>query len=61
MTPIRLIAWIVTGIFALLFVVNLISIDSNRIPIPFIFGSLIGHSVVPGVFWLITYFVEKKK
>jgi hypothetical protein len=51
-------------IFFLIFLVNLINlINHSRRGVPFVYilGMLAGNAVVPGVFWIINYFVEKKK
>ena len=68
MKPVRVISWILTVIFALLFLINWIkalSIDtrygSPGTSIPYILGMLVGCSIIPAIFWIITYFVEKKK
>jgi hypothetical protein len=68
MKPIRIISWILTGLFGLLFLINwfkALTIEtrygSPGTSIPYVLGMLTGCSIIPGIFWIITYFVEKKK
>lgn len=60
----KLISQIVTGIFLLLFLINMAGAASIQTPYgspatspPYVFGLLLGHAIIPGIFWLITYFV----
>jgi len=68
MKPIRIIAWIVTAIFGLLFLISWGKALSVNTPygspgtsIPYIVGMFMGQAIIPGIFWIITYFVERKK
>lgn len=68
MKPIRIITWIITGIFALLFLIswgNALGVEtrygSPGTSLPYVLGLLFGCGLIPGVFWLITYLVEKKQ
>jgi hypothetical protein len=68
MKLIRIISWVLTVIFGLLFLINWFNAlniqtryGSPGTSIPYILGMLIGCSIIPAIFWIITYFVEKKK
>ena len=68
MKPIRIIAWIITVIFGIMLLIswtNALSIQtrygSPGTSIPYVLGMLFGHGLIPGVFWIITYFVEKSQ
>lgn len=68
MKPIRIISWILTVVFGLFFLFNWIkalnietSYGSPGTSIPYILGMLFGCSIIPAIFWIITYFTEKKK
>lgn len=69
MRPIKVIAWIVTGIFAVLFsirIIALMSAESNAADtgtgytFGYILGLLMGSAIVPGIFWLIVVLTKKK-
>jgi hypothetical protein len=62
MKPMRIVSWIVTLLFFLMFLVNLISLinHSRRGVSPaYVFGMLVGSAVVPSIFWLVAYLFEK--
>ena len=68
MSTIRIITWIVTAIFGFLFLINWVKALSVKTAygspgnsIPYILGLLIFWGIIPGIFWLITYFSEKNK
>ena len=68
MKPIRIISWIFTVIFGLLFLVNWIRALSTETvygspgtSIPYILGMLSFCAIIPAILWIITYFVEKEK
>jgi|GEM_PF-3021211 uncharacterized membrane protein len=68
MKPLRIVAWVVTGIFAIYFIYKLIhalsihtSYGSPGTSFPYVFGLLLGCSIVPGILWIITIILEKKK
>lgn len=56
------VSWIITGIFTLLLlirVINFLNLYGNREVIllfPVVIGMVFGSAIIPGVFWLITYF-----
>lgn len=68
MRSIKVIAWIVTGIFTLLFLTRIIvfmSASSNTISdahtFGYVIGLLLGSAVIPGILWLIVDLTKKKK
>ena len=68
MSKIRIISWVFTVVFGLLFFFGWMKslgvntqYGSPGTSLPWVLGSLTFHSVVPIVFWVITYFVERKK
>jgi hypothetical protein len=61
------ISWIVTGIFAILFLISLGNAAQIQTPYgspasspAYILGMLIGNGLIPGILWLITYFTATK-
>jgi hypothetical protein len=63
MKPMRIVAWIITLIFFLMFLINLINLinHSRRGVSPaYVFGMLVGSAIVPSLFWIIAYLIEKK-
>lgn len=63
MKPMRIVAWIVTLIFFLMFLVNLINLfnHSRRGVSPaYLLGMICGSAIVPSLFWIIAYLIEKK-
>lgn len=61
------ISWIVTAIFTLLFAVSIMNAAKIQTPYgspasspAYILGLLIGHGLIPGILWLITYFTASK-
>lgn len=68
MSTIRIVAWGVTVLFALIFLVKWIYLFSIETPngslgfaTPYILGIFMGNAIIPGALWLIVYFQEKKK
>ena len=67
MSQIRIISWIVTVVFVTNFFINLynaynINTSYGRLiySIPYLIGMFFGNAIIPFIFWVITYFVEKK-
>lgn len=61
------ISWIVTVIFAFLLLITWFNAAKIQTPygspassLPYILGMLIGNGLIPGIFWLITYFTAPK-
>ena len=61
------ISWIVTVIFAILLLITWVNAAKIQTPygspassLPYILGMLIGNGLIPGIFWLITYFTAPK-
>lgn len=61
------ISWIVTVIFAILLLISWSYAAKIQTPygspassLPYILGMLIGHGLIPGILWLITYFTAPK-
>jgi hypothetical protein len=61
------ISWIVTVIFVILLLISWSNAAKIQTPygspassLPYILGMLIGHGLIPGILWLITYFTAPK-
>ena len=68
MKTFRTIAWLISGIFGFLFILtwfNAFNIETEYgrlgFSIPYVLGMLFGCGLIPILFWLIIYFVEKKR
>lgn len=65
MKTLRIISWAVTILFIIRFLQHFIHLlyseQINKLPMGGIIGLLIGYSIVPVIFWVITYFVRKKR
>jgi hypothetical protein len=68
MKTFKTIAWIISGIFGFLFILtwfNAFNIETEYgrlgFSIPYVLGMLFGCGLIPSLFWLIIYFVEKKR
>lgn len=68
MKPMRIISWVITVIFGIIFIINWVKAlnvqtkyGSPGTSIPLVLGMLVGAAIIPGIFWIITYFVEKKR
>lgn len=61
------ISWIVTSIFFFLFILSWSNATNTQSSYgspasspPYIIGMLLGHGLIPGILWLITYFTAPK-
>jgi len=68
MSTLRIIAWSVTILFTLLFIVKwvrLFSIKTDAGPLgfatPYVLGMFTGLAIIPAIIWIIVYFKEGKK